>query len=121
MTTQPTVLVVDDEEEVRRLVARILEDCHFAVAQADNGASGLQAARQLNGTLGLVVTDIDMPVMNGLEFTRALRMLDPDVPVMFITGSNPALAAEAALEAEVLLKPFGVDAFVGTVTRLIAN
>jgi CheY-like chemotaxis protein len=118
VATQQTVLVVDDEEEVRRTVVRMLEGFDFAVAEADNGGSALLAARRLNGTLRLVVTDIDMPVMNGLEFARTLWMMDPKVPVVFITDSNPVMTLRAGLKAEVLRKPFGVDTFLGTVTRL---
>jgi CheY-like chemotaxis protein len=116
---RPVVLLVEDEADVRRLMVRMLEDSPVRTEEADNGASGLQAARRLNGSLCLIVTDIDMPVMDGLEFARILRRTDRRVPILFITGSDPALAAEAGLNGEVLRKPFGVEVFLDRVMRLI--
>lgn len=116
--TQPLVLLVEDEIDVRRVMARILEG--FAITEeADNGASALQMARRLDGSISLIVTDIDMPVMDGLEFARLLRRTDKKVPILFITGSDPALAAQAGLDGEVLRKPFGVEEFMDRVMRLL--
>jgi len=116
--TKPLVLLVDDEIDVRQVMARILEG--FAITEeADNGASALQAARRLDGSISLIVTDIDMPIMDGLEFARLLRRTNKEVPVLFITGSDPALAAQAGLNGEVLRKPFGVEEFLDRVMRLI--
>jgi CheY-like chemotaxis protein len=112
------ILLVDDEELVRQLLARLLRDSGFVVEEADNGASALQAARRLDGSLSLVVTDINMPVMDGLEFARALRATDSKVPFLFITAMDPALITRAGLRAEVLVKPFTPDAFLGMVGRL---
>ena len=115
---QPKILLVDDEELVRQLLARLLRESGFGVEEADNGASALQTARRLDGSLSLVVTDINMPVMDGLEFARALRMTDGKVPFLFITAIDPALVTEAGFTAEVLVKPFTPDAFLGLVGRL---
>jgi CheY-like chemotaxis protein len=116
--SKPLVLLVEDEIDVRRVMARILEG--FAITEeADNGASALQMARRLDGSISLIVTDIDMPVMDGLEFARLLRRTDQKVPILFITGSDPALAAQAGLNGEVLRKPFGVEEFMDRVMRLL--
>jgi CheY-like chemotaxis protein len=115
---QQRILLVDDEGLVRQLLARLLRDSGYVVEEADNGASALQAAHRLNGSLNLVVTDINMPVMDGLEFAQALRATDSKVPFLFITAIDPALVTEAGLEAEVLVKPFTPDAFLGMVGRL---
>jgi two-component system response regulator VicR len=115
-----TILLVDDEEFLRQFLARALEDVGFVVVQAENGAAALQCARRLNGGLGLVVTDVMMPVMDGLEFARALRMMDSKVPLLFITGScDPALFADVQLQAELLTKPFAPEEFLSVVARLI--
>jgi len=115
----PKVLLVDDEELVRQLLARILAEAGFIVEQADNGASALQAARRLNGSLDLVITDIDMPVMDGLEFARSLRQTDRRIPFLFITGVDPALVYEAGFQARILWKPFTPDAFMEAVTQMV--
>jgi two-component system OmpR family response regulator len=116
--SKPVILLVEDEADVRQLMVRMLEGVAI-LEQADNGASGLQAARRLDGSLSLIVTDIDMPVMDGLEFARIIRGTDRKVPILFITGSDPALAAQAGLNGEVLRKPFGVDDFLDRVMRMV--
>jgi CheY-like chemotaxis protein len=117
----PKVLLVDDEELVRQLLARILTDSGFDVEEADNGASALQVARRLDGSLSLVITDINMPVMDGLEFAGALRATDRKVPFLFITGVDPALIYEAGFQAEVLWKPFTPDDFLEKVKLMISR
>jgi CheY-like chemotaxis protein len=112
------VLLVDDEELVRQLLARILTDAGFVVEEADNGASALQAARRLDGSLRLVITDIAMPVMDGLEFARALRATDRAIPFLFITAVDPALVHESGFRAAVLWKPFTPEAFLEKVAQL---
>ena len=120
MLSQTTkVLLVDDDELVRQLLARLLTDDGFLVAEADNGASALQAARRLDGSLSLVVTDINMPVMDGLEFARALRTTDRQIPFLFVTALDPALVHIDGLKAEILSKPFTPDAFLEAVSRLL--
>jgi CheY-like chemotaxis protein len=119
MPSQKTkVLLVDDEELVRQLLARILTDAGFAVEEADNGASALQIARRLDGSLSLVITDINMPVMDGLEFARTLRGTDSRIPFLFITGLDPALIHEVGFPAAMLGKPFTPDAFLEKVVQL---
>jgi CheY-like chemotaxis protein len=113
------LLLVEDEELVRELLAHILIDAGFAVVQADNGAAGLQAAHRLDGSLSMVITDINMPVMNGLEFARILQKTDTKVPFLFITAIDPALIHEAGIRAEVLAKPFMPDQFLEKVTAML--
>ena len=122
MSSQKTkVLLVDDEELVRQLLARILTDAGYAVEEADNGASALQAARRLDGSLHLVITDLNMPVMDGLELARTLRATDGKIPFLFITGLDPALIYQAGFRAAVLEKPFTPDAFLEKVAQLTST
>ena len=119
MTPQKTkVLLVDDDELVRQLLARLLTEAGFLVAEADNGASALQAARRLDGSLSLVVTDINMPVMDGLEFARALRATDRAIPFLFVTAVDPALVHLNGSRGEILSKPFTPEIFLEAVARL---
>jgi len=115
------VLLVENEDLVRQLLTRILNDAGCAVEQADNGAVALRAARRLDGSLSLVVTDITMPVMDGLVFTRVLRATDRLIPFLFITAADPAVVHDAGIQAEVLAKPFTPDAFLETVTRMVTG
>src|SRR3954451_22683344 len=121
LSQKSKLLLVDDEQLVRELLAHILSDAGFPVVQADNGAAGLQAAHRLDGSLGMVISDINMPVMNGLEFARILQKTSPKVPFLFITAIDPALVNEAGIRAEVLAKPFMPDQFLAKVTNMLAQ
>jgi len=84
--TQPhRILVVDDEEEVRDILAETLEEFGYAVATA---GSGEEALRSLTGSCGfsMVITDVRMPGMSGLELSAEIRRRWPDVKVLLISG-----------------------------------
>lgn len=115
-----TVLLVDDEEFLRRMLARVLDEAGFHVVEAENGEAALRAAQLADGGLSLVVTDIHMPVMNGIEFAREFRPLHPTIPVLFITGRDPAGTEDPDyLDAHLLRKPFRSEAFLAAVGRLL--
>jgi two-component system cell cycle sensor histidine kinase/response regulator CckA len=119
-TPQPTILLVDDEEFLRRLLARVLGGAGFDVIEAENGAAALRAAGGLNGALRLVVTDIHMPVMNGIEFAREFRPHHPAVPVLFITGRDTGITDDPAyFDGHLLRKPFRSETFLAAVDRLL--
>jgi two-component system, cell cycle sensor histidine kinase and response regulator CckA len=115
-----TVLLVDDEDLLRRLFSRVLTDAGFPVVEAENGAVALEVARKIDGTLGLVVTDIHMPVMSGIEFARQFRPLHPTVPILFVTGRDlPATPDSEVPESALLRKPFRGEAFLAAVCQLV--
>ncbi|HEU5304394.1 MAG TPA: response regulator [Gemmatimonadales bacterium] len=117
-----TVLVVDDEPAVRSVICRLLEEWDFRVLEAGNGEEALRLAKEVRGNLALVVTDVLMPVMDGYEFARTFRPLHPNVPILFITGHRPkALDAMTKKGEQLLFKPFGPDAFLETVGRLLES
>jgi two-component system cell cycle sensor histidine kinase/response regulator CckA len=117
-----TVLLVDDEEFLRRLLSRILAEAGFGVVEAENGAVALETARRINGGFGLVVTDVHMPVMSGLEFAREFRPLHPGVPILFITGRDlPPIPDVEVPQKELLRKPFRSEAFLEVVSQLVAS
>jgi two-component system cell cycle sensor histidine kinase/response regulator CckA len=120
-TTRRTVLLVDDEEFLRRMLARLLGDAGFDVVEAENGSAALQAAHAVDrGALSLVVTDIHMPLMSGIEFARQFRPLHPGVPLLFITGRDPDEADDPSrFNGSLLRKPFRIEAFISTVDRLL--
>jgi EAL domain-containing protein (putative c-di-GMP-specific phosphodiesterase class I) len=107
---RPTVLLVDDDEHVRRTYAKALQRLGFATETA---ADGREAAGMIaNSAYEVILTDLSMPKMGGLEFLRTVRQHNLDVPVLLMTG-QPDL--ESAVEAvaygafRYLLKPVGLD------------
>jgi CheY-like chemotaxis protein len=87
-----TVLVLDDEDSVRRLVAAVLESAGYEVLQASEGAHALEIARSHNGPIHLLLTDVTMPEMDGREAARVITAERPQCRVLFMSG-YPAHAA----------------------------
>jgi DNA-binding NtrC family response regulator len=106
MPSDRPVLVVDDDDSVRDVVAEFLQAKGFAVAQATNGLEGLLAVKRLHPVA--VVIDLAMPRLGGLEALKRIRRFDPDIRVVVVTGhADDAVVQEAlALGARaVLAKP----------------
>jgi two-component system, cell cycle sensor histidine kinase and response regulator CckA len=112
-----TVLVVDDDAILRELLARVLVDEGYAVLTAEDGEQALAIATTLDGQLDLVVTDILLPVMDGLELAARLAYLKPPPPVMFISGFTD----DWDVPGPMLAKPFGPAAFIEQVGRMLLS
>jgi CheY-like chemotaxis protein len=116
-----TILVVEDEDAVRALVQEILADGGYRILEARNGAEGLEIARQHDGPIHLVVTDVMMPELSGPELVRRLRRERPGVPVLYISGyvGNHALCDDAPGGAVFLRKPFNTVDLARTVRDML--
>jgi signal transduction histidine kinase/CheY-like chemotaxis protein len=117
-TGTETILLVDDEEMVRELGQRVLEFCSYTVLIAEDGVQALEVYQAHQGEIALVVLDVIMPRMGGLECLRRLLELIPQVKVLVSTGYMAKglaqeLVAEGALE--VVEKPFRVRDFATAV------
>jgi CheY-like chemotaxis protein len=84
-----TILLVDDEPELRHLAVAGLERHGYRVVLAADGVEAVAAFRAAAGRIGLVVLDLMMPNMNGRQAFEAIRALDPRVPVVFASGHSP--------------------------------
>jgi two-component system chemotaxis response regulator CheY len=107
--TERVCMVVDDSRVVRKVARRMLEGTGFGVTEAEDGALALSACR--SKMPDAILLDWNMPVMNGIEFLRALRSeFGPDnPPVLFCTTENDMRFVEEAIEAgaqEFIMKPF---------------
>jgi two-component system cell cycle sensor histidine kinase/response regulator CckA len=87
------VLVVDDEDSVRRFVARVLEQGGYELKQAGDGPAALALAES-DGPFDILVTDLMMPEMNGDELARRLRLGQPGLKVLYLTGYSDKLFKE---------------------------
>jgi signal transduction histidine kinase/CheY-like chemotaxis protein len=109
---QECLLVVEDEEAVRALAGRILAGLGYVVLEAANGREALQIARTYPGTIDLVLSDVVMPEMGGLELIDALTEVRPDIGVVVMSGYlEPERLRSSVREAGVhfLPKPFSPD------------
>ena len=107
--SEGTVLLVEDEEIVRRLAASVLETNGYRVLAAGLGSDALRLAEQYDGVIHLLVTDIVMPHMSGPEVARRLSPLRPDMKVLFMSGyaGEDVLTHGLSLRGTVFLqKPF---------------
>jgi DNA-binding NtrC family response regulator len=84
--TLETILVVDDNEEVLRMVVRTLGDAKFHVLSAGNGPGALKLAAETGGKIDLVLSDVDMPEMSGPDLGQLLKKARPDMHVMLMSG-----------------------------------
>jgi CheY-like chemotaxis protein len=103
------ILVVDDDNPVRATIARALKALGYQVREAADGAAALAIVRE--EALSLVVLDYVMPGMDGAEVARQIRLIEPDLPIVFSTGHSAlrALRSAAGEEISVLEKPFTLD------------
>ncbi len=119
-----TVLVVDDELIVRRLVAEVMDDLGYNSIEASDGRAGLEVLRSEHH-IDLLVTDVGLPGgMNGWQVAEAGRALRPDLKVLFITGyaENTALNHGPLQHGmHILTKPFAVEALASRIRELIAG
>lgn len=119
------VLVIDDDEGHRTLVRTMLEGVGHVVEEALDGTAGLRIFEQRPPDL--VITDINMPGMNGHEVIVAFRKLHAGVPILAVSGGGPVAKDEllydaAALGAvEVIMKPFEFQQLVGAVSRALGR
>jgi putative nucleotidyltransferase with HDIG domain len=116
------ILIVDDEESIREVLASLLEACGYECATAANGA---EAIKQLDARrFDLVLSDILMPVMDGLVLLQKLHEREPDLPVVMVTAMHDISAAIGALRTgayDYVLKPFERDELYFSVRRALEH
>jgi two-component system cell cycle sensor histidine kinase/response regulator CckA len=115
------ILVVDDEELVRRFAARVLRGRGYTVAEAGDGRNALAKVEELGSALRLVLSDIVMPYLNGVELTERLSVLRPDLPVILMSGYSPRelMARGIAAPCALLSKPFLPSELIAEVSRCL--
>jgi CheY-like chemotaxis protein len=115
------ILVIDDEPHIRRLIARILSGAGHIVHEADSGRDGIELFHQVHPAL--VITDIVMPDMEGIEVIRELHQDAPTIPILAISGRGASLLylrlATGLGATATLAKPLGTAELLSVVARLL--
>jgi two-component system cell cycle response regulator CpdR len=117
----PKILLAEDDADMRRFLAKALQNAGYQVSSYDNGLSAYQRLRE--EPFELLLTDIVMPEMDGIELARRASELDPDMKIMFITGfAAVALNPDSSTpkHAKVLSKPVHLRELVNEVQKLLA-
>lgn len=116
-----TILVVDDEYLIADILGYALEDEGYMVVKASNGQKGLEVLERERPAL--IITDFMMPVMDGLEFAKAVRALPAvnHLPIILISGAQAHIGMKRSdLFDAVLKKPFNIEEILATVRDLLA-
>jgi len=119
------VLVIDDDEDLRTLVKAMLNRVGHHVEEASDGAEGLRAFGK--NPPDLVLTDINMPGIDGHEVISALKVANAKVPVIAISGGSSVPKDELLLKAaqlgaaEIIMKPFEFEQLAGAVGRALGR
>jgi two-component system cell cycle response regulator CpdR len=115
------ILLAEDDNDMRRFLVKALENAGFQVSPHDNGMSAYQRLRE--EPFEMLLTDIVMPEMDGIELARRASELDPDIKIMFITGFAAVALnsdSEAPKNAKVLSKPVHLRELVNEVNKMLA-
>jgi two-component system phosphate regulon response regulator PhoB len=116
------VLVVDDEPSVRQFIAAVLSRKGWSVVEASDGPAALSlvATRRPN----VVVTDYEMPELSGVELARRLRSVDPQLPILMVSGHPDAAAGILSVpggHTAFAVKPFSPDELIAGIETLVSR
>ncbi len=102
----PTVLIVDDDAQVCRFAATVLEAQGFSVLTARSGPEALLLAAANRNSISLLLTDVEMPGMDGATLARKIECISPRMPVILMSGACDAPALSVTNSVCFLRKPF---------------
>ncbi|MEO7648963.1 MAG: response regulator [Bryobacteraceae bacterium] len=118
-----TVLVVEDQDDVRRLTCNIVKELGYFVLEASSGREALGISQRFSGPIHLVLTDVVMPGMSGPDLGTALKAARPDTKVLYMSGyPDGAIAADSPDdgELELLAKPFTRNTLAARIRELMS-
>jgi len=110
------ILVVDDDAGVRGLVSTLLESAGHQIVKAANGAEAVAVYRSFATQIDLVITDLDMPVMDGVQEILRIRMSKPDAKFICMTGDPQGPGVE---DVVLLKKPFSIEKLFLSVDNIL--
>jgi CheY-like chemotaxis protein len=121
-TGSETILVVEDEPDVRKIVCQLLATGGYKVLEASGPADALALFGQYRGHIDLLLTDVIMPEMNGRELYEQIALLDPAIKILYMSGYTNGVIDDGGILPDgvnFLPKPFLPDALMTTVRRIL--
>jgi PAS domain S-box-containing protein len=115
------ILLVDDDADVRSIAGAVLSDAGYEVVEASSGAAALDALERADCPTGLVLADVAMPGINGVEFAAIVRRTWPALPVLLMTGYADSGLLRKGGDHEVLRKPFQAAELEAKVRRAMGR
>ncbi|HEY5266639.1 MAG TPA: response regulator [Acidimicrobiales bacterium] len=118
-----TVLLAEDDEDLRRLIGQVLRRIGYHVLEASTGEQALEIARHHDGTIDLLLSDVVMPTLSGRDAALTLQELNPDLRVLLISGSEDDTILKGLIpeSAAFLSKPFKPSELIDQMLRLLAK
>jgi len=119
-----TILLAEDSESLREMAREYLESVGYTVLEADSGSEALQKAKDFDGTIHLLLTDVVMPEMSGPELARQLASLRPEIRVIFTSGyTDDSIARQGVLDPAVafIQKPYRPKALARKIREVLAE
>jgi two-component system, cell cycle response regulator CpdR len=116
------ILIAEDDDIVRESLVRALGGDGHVLTEATNGATALDALKKFNGEFDLLLSDVKMPVVDGIELALATGRNHPDIAIMLMTGYADQRERAHGLDAlvhDVLSKPFSIDQIKGAVREAL--
>lgn len=116
------ILIVDDEENIRLMLRRVLSDSRYAVEEAANGQQALEKIEQ--GKYSVILLDLRMPEMNGLQVIEKMKEMDINTPIVMMSAYGTVPEAVEAMKSgamDYLVKPFDLDELKMTLERIIQH
>ena len=114
-----TILLVDDEEGVRKLVYAVLKSNGYDVLEANNGSSALMLYEKNHHKIDMVLTDVVMPQMNGLELGKQLSEKSPGLKILYMSGYRDNTSGGSDAPRAFLHKPFTPDILLTKVREVL--
>lgn len=119
---QTTILIVDDSAIMRNLVRQTLSGGGYDVLVANDGAQGLEAWKSAKDLINLIITDINMPVMDGISLITEVRSVDQDLPILALTSEADVEMRNRGVEAGAngwIVKPFQGPQFLDIIRQIL--
>jgi CheY-like chemotaxis protein len=122
MNREPTrVLVVDDDPFIGEVMTAVLEGGGYAVITAENGRQALGAFNAEGAAIGLIISDMNMPEMGGMELIAKIRGTGSDVPVIILTGGNDTASLATGADDHLLKDEHIQDTIIPMVENVLAK
>ncbi|MGO9515442.1 MAG: response regulator [Candidatus Korobacteraceae bacterium] len=121
---KPVILLVEDESIVREVTREVLERAGYQVLESDGPGEAIRLAEAHRGRIALLLSDVVMPGMNGIELARLIQERQPRLATVFMSGyASPAVLHPAArdVRSTYIQKPFTVDALLAGVTEALGK
>jgi PAS domain S-box-containing protein len=118
-----TILLVEDEPQIRRMAFEFLSECGYKMLVASNGVEAVQVLGRQKNRVHLIVTDVVMPQMSGRELAERVAAIKPEIKVLYMSGyTNDEIVRHGVLESETwfIQKPFAPDALASKIREVLS-